>query len=56
MLSLQKIIDGLRAVPVNVEIKVIPVEPSPSDPTMLVGITSHVEQNDTQPQHDVERD
>ncbi len=46
MLSLQKIIDGLRAVPVNVEIKVIPVEPSPSDPTMLVGITSHVGQDE----------
>jgi len=46
MLSLQKIIDGLRAVPVNVEIKVIPVEAQANDPDMLVGIQSEVAQGD----------
>ncbi|MBL9145214.1 MAG: DNA repair ATPase [Verrucomicrobiaceae bacterium] len=49
MVSLQKIIDGLRAVPVNVEIKVIPVEPLANDPDMLVGIQSDVVQGDPAP-------
>ena len=45
--KLRTIIEGLRAVPVNVEIKVIPVEPQPSDPDMLVGIQSEVVQGDS---------
>ena len=42
--QLQKIIEGLRAVPVNVEIKVQPVEPqAPSD--MPVAITNQISQD-----------
>lgn len=49
MQNLTRIIEGLRAVPVNVEIKVIPVEPQPHDPDMLVGIQSDVVQGDPEP-------
>lgn len=44
MLSLQRLIEGLRAVPVNVEIKVIPIEPTAGDAEMLVDIKSGVKQ------------
>ena len=42
--QLQAIIDGLRAVPVNVEIKVLPVEEARNGSELPVDIESDIEQ------------